>query len=386
MDPGHMKEPLLCVGLIERASVVRGVLHGRFKSGDAILDPGPFECTAGTTGVRCTSASAAVEARELVLTPVDGAPFTLSDIVIGVQFHWQRAEPQTFRGALRVKRRGDGSLVPVNEVGLEEYLESVISSEMSASSPIELLRAHAITSRSWLVAMLEREKSGGGPTGSTTTGPGGREIVRWYTREDHDLFDVCADDHCQRYQGITRVVSPAVHAAVADTRGVFLVYDGHVCDARFYKACGGITEEFQNSWEEVRVPYLGSISDSPHPFPALASEPDVAAWVRGSPAAYCNTRDLRHHPPGPSVVRPGDARLLPLDGVIRAVRTGGYPCGAIGDRFWAAEGAYPRPPGAVRSAVLAACRRKQGDGDGGQGAGDPQVAVALAPVQRRVRC
>ncbi len=286
-----MREPQLSVGLIDRASVVRGVLHGRFECAGRILDPGPIECVAGTSGVRCMAGGIAFESDELTLTPIDGSPFTLSDIVIGVQFHWQRAEPQTFLGALRVRRRGDGTLVPINVVGLEEYLESVISSEMSAASPIELLRAHAITSRSWLVAMLERGTSAGGPTGWTASGPGGREIVRWYTREDHDLFDVCADDHCQRYQGITRVVSPAVHAAVDDTRGVFLVHDGRVCDARFYKACGGVTEEFQNSWEDVRVPYLGSISDAAEPFPALLTEHDVGAWVRTAPAAYCNTRD-----------------------------------------------------------------------------------------------
>jgi len=115
--------------------------------------------------------------------------------------------------------------------------------------------------------------------------------VRWYTREDHDLFDVCADDHCQRYQGITRVVSPSVHAAVGDTRGVFLMHGGRVCDARFYKACGGITEEFQNSWEDVRVAYLSSISDAATDFPPLASESDVAGWVSSAPGAYCNTRD-----------------------------------------------------------------------------------------------
>jgi peptidoglycan hydrolase-like amidase len=286
-----MREPQLSVGLIERASVVRGVFHGRFESSGTILGPGPFECVPGVSGVRCDSGGVTVEADELVLTPADGSPFTLNDIVIGVQFHWQRAEPQTFRGALRIRRRDDGSLVPVNDVGLEEYLESVISSEMSAASPVELLRAHAITSRSWLVAMLERGKAPGGPTGWTNSGPGGREVVRWYTREDHDLFDVCADDHCQRYQGITRVVSPSVHAAVGDTRGVFLMHGGRVCDARFYKACGGITEEFQNSWEDVRVAYLSSISDAATDFPPLATESDAAGWVSSAPRAYCNTRD-----------------------------------------------------------------------------------------------
>jgi len=288
-----MGEPELSVGLIERASVVRGVLHGRFMGGGTLLEAGPFECFPGTSGVRCQAGGVTLEADELCLAPVDGAPFTLNDIMIGVQFHWQRAEPQTFRGALRVRRRGDGSLVPINDVGLEEYLESVISSEMSPSCPVELLRAHAITSRSWLVAMLEREKSPGGPTGWTRDLPEGREIVRWYTREDHDLFDVCADDHCQRYQGITKVVSPEVHAAVSGTRGVFLVYGGRVCDARFYKACGGITEEFQNSWEDIRVPYLSSISDAAERFPALTSERNVSDWVRSSPDAYCNTADPR---------------------------------------------------------------------------------------------
>jgi SpoIID/LytB domain protein len=286
-----MGEPRLSVGLIDRASVVRGVLHGNFECAGRILEAGPFECAAGTSGVRCTAGGATIEGEELVLSPAEGSPFTLNDIVIGVQFHWQRAEPQTFRGSLRIRRRPDGSLVPVNDVGLEEYLESVISSEMSASSPTALLRAHAITSRSWLVAMLEREKTADGATGWTKTGPGGRELVRWYTREDHDLFDVCADDHCQRYQGITRVASPAVHAAVSDTRGVFLMHDARICDARFYKACGGITEEFQNSWEDVRVPYLVSISDSAKPFQALTTERDVDAWVRTSPDAYCNTHD-----------------------------------------------------------------------------------------------
>lgn len=286
-----MDEPRLSVGLIDRATSVHGVLHGRFAAGGTILEPGPFECTAGTSGVRFVSGRADFETAELDLTPIDGSPFTLNDILIGVQFHWQRSEPQTFRGALRIRRRPDGSLVPINDVGLEEYLESVISSEMSASSPVELLKAHAITSRSWLLAMLERGGTARGSTGWTTDGPGGREIVRWYTREDHELYDVCADDHCQRYQGITRVVTPAVSAGVDDTRGVFLVHDGRVCDARFYKACGGITEEFQNAWEDVRVPYLSSISDAGEPFPPLTSERDVAGWVRTAPAAFCNTRD-----------------------------------------------------------------------------------------------
>jgi peptidoglycan hydrolase-like amidase len=295
-----MGEPQLSVGLIDRASVVRGTLHGRFRCNGTVIESGAFECTPGTSGVRFVSGGATIEGNDIRLVPDDGSPLTVDDIVIGVQFHWERAEPQTFRGGLRILRRTDGSLVPVNEIGLEEYLESVISSEMSAASPKELLRAHAITSRSWLVAMLKRIGASFGPAGWTGQGPGGREIVRWYTREDHDLYDVCADDHCQRYQGITRVVTPEVHAAVSDTRGVLLTHGGQVCDARFHKACGGITEEFQNAWEDVRVPYLTSVSDAPRPFPAIASEGDMAAWTGGSPPAYCNTRD-------PDIIR----RILP---------------------------------------------------------------------------
>ncbi len=178
----------------------------------------------------------------------------------------------------------------INNVPLEEYLTSVISSEMSATAPPELLKAHAITSRSWLVAMLERSHRT--PMASPSPpGTDSAEIVRWYTREDHDLFDVCADDHCQRYQGITRILSSAAEEAVRSTRGVFLVHHEGICDARFYKACGGRTENFENAWEDVPVPYLRSIADTPSDLPPVITEDDMEKWISHPPDAYCNTSD-----------------------------------------------------------------------------------------------
>jgi peptidoglycan hydrolase-like amidase len=180
----------------------------------------------------------------------------------------------------------------MNEVPLEQYLASVISSEMSATAPEALLEAHAITSRSWLVAMLERSRTVRRPTASVTPITQDTSVVeRWYTREDHDVFDVCADDHCQRYQGITRIISPGVRTAIESTRGVFLIYADAVCDARFYKACGGRTECFEHAWENTPVPYLISVADTPQPIPPLASEADAEAWILSWPDAFCNTQD-----------------------------------------------------------------------------------------------
>lgn len=199
-----------------------------------------------------------------------GCTFTLPDVRIGIGFHWERMETQTFRGALRICSDG----LVINNVPLEEYLCSVISSEMRSSAPAEFLKAHAIVSRSWLLAMLDREKEqtealpdnchmGGGAHTIVTENSqyDCREIIRWYDREAHTRFDVCADDHCQRYQGITKAISPEVGKAVRETRGQVLVFDGKICDARFSKCCGGITEDFQSAWEDREIPSLRSVKD-----------------------------------------------------------------------------------------------------------------------------
>ena len=288
------REPSLSVGIYSREAKARGVLNGQFLLPDKTPLSGEFtvrpdQSTLELYGQDGRLITAAAEIR---LVPQGEATFTLRDVTIGINFHWQRQEDETFEGGLRVVRNADGTVTAINDVGVEQYLKSVISSEMSATAPIELLRAHAITSRSWLVAMLERQKRSknvGGPTrrGRETEA----EVVRWYDREDHSLFDVCADDHCQRYHGLTKIISPAAGEAVQDTRGVFLVHDGQICDARYSKSCGGRSEVFGSAWEDIDMPYLPTVSDAAVQHPLVYSEQTAALWVNSSPEAYCNTKD-----------------------------------------------------------------------------------------------
>ena len=233
----------------------------------------------------------------LVFEPVRyrKASFELNDVTIGIQFHWERKEDQTFRGSLEI-RIEDEKLTAINILPLEDYLVSVISSEMSATSNIELLKAHAIISRSWLLAQTEKSKSirqAGKAYQSISETP--EEYIRWYDREDHLNFDVCADDHCQRYQGITRQSTPLVEQAVAQTRGMLLMHDNKICDARFSKSCGGISETFENVWEPEVHPYLQSIIDNSAPSEGfdtdLTIEEAAQKWVRNAPEAFCNTTD-----------------------------------------------------------------------------------------------
>lgn len=216
--------------------------------------------------------------------------FDLTEVVIGIQFHWERKETQKFKGQLRIIDEG-AHLTAVNILPLEEYLISVISSEMSATSSLEFLKAHAVISRSWLLAQKNKARSteAGYPSCQHTSG----SYIRWYDREDHAHFDVCADDHCQRYQGITKAYTPAVRQAVETTRGEVLMYEGNICDARFSKCCGGITERFENTWEPVVHPYLDKISDSPGQLSSgdLTREEDARKWILSSPPAFCNTSD-----------------------------------------------------------------------------------------------
>src|SRR5438876_666344 len=196
---------------------------------------------------------------EVTLTPSDpiSSAFALDDVTIGIGFHWERKERQVFRGAFRLLKRAAG-LTVINDVSLEEYVTSVISSEMSASCPLELLKAHAVISRSWLWF----PKANPSPSANVQREDlDPHEILRWYGREAHPDFDVCADDHCQRYQGITKTFSPAAAEAVNATRGEFLLYNGRVCDARFSKSCGAITEIYPTAWEDEEIPYLKSIYD-----------------------------------------------------------------------------------------------------------------------------
>ena len=200
--------------------------------------------------------------RELTFTPQeDDASFSLHDVTIGVNFHWERKETQVFCGTLRLVVEAD-KIVAINELPVERYLTSVISSEMSATASLEFLKAHAVISRSWLLAqMAKRQQMENGGTSFFSFIKKDDEMIRWYDREDHTIFDVCADDHCQRYQGITKQSSPAVEQAIQATRGQILAYEDEICDTRFSKCCGGQTEEFQYCWEDTPKPYLVSFHD-----------------------------------------------------------------------------------------------------------------------------
>ena len=247
------------VGIL-KAREVCVVFHSAY-----LLDGKPF------LGEHCFTPSA----EERLFVPAEqGASFTLKDVVIGIGFHWERKEEQTFCGALLLKME-EGQVRAINVVPVETYLTSVISSEMSANASLELLKAHAVISRSWLMVMMEgrRKKEEGRcqlPTASYHEQLSENSIIRWYDSEAHTGFDVCADDHCQRYQGITRQSNPQVVEAIEATRGLVLTYEGKICDARFSKCCGGMTEVFESCWENIRHPYLVAKEDP-----------------------YCNTKDKR---------------------------------------------------------------------------------------------
>jgi SpoIID/LytB domain protein len=224
------------------------------------------------------------------LTPDKKSTFSLFNVTVGNRFHWETTEDQTFEGDLFLQLDKDGTIVAINEILLENYLTSVISSEMKAAAPIEFLKAHAILSRSWLLAGLDRKKKTKQktiPAEKTSK----EEVIRWYDREDHDLFDVCADDHCQRYQGLKKIGSEQAEEAVRETRGMAMTYQDKICDARYSKACGGLTEEFDTAWDDKRIPYLESISDASVSHRLIRTEEEARRWILSDPEVYCNTKD-----------------------------------------------------------------------------------------------
>lgn len=220
------------------------------------------------------------------------ASFVLHDVVIGIGFHWERKEDQRFTGSLRLIP-AEGALQAINRLPIEDYLVSVIASEMSVNALPEYLKAHAVISRSWLLYQMEHKGASGAGGACVRTD---KVWTQWWDRQDHALFDVCADDHCQRYQGITRPAQalPKVRAAVDSTCGQVLMYDRHVCDARFSKCCGGMMEAFETAWESTPHPYLQGRYDgpqTPHPTPDLRNHTQARAWILGRPPAFCATDD-----------------------------------------------------------------------------------------------
>ena len=231
----------------------------------------------------------------LIPSDPDTGKFILHNVTIGINFHWERKEDQTFKGSLHFITDGD-KVHAINALSIEDYLISVISSEMSATSSMELLKAHAVISRSWLLAQIQKNTNLQTETQKyQTTFRKENELVKWYDREDHTHFDVCADDHCQRYQGITRSTTPLVEKAVKETNGEVLAINGVICDARFSKCCGGITEVFENVWEPVNHSYLQKIVDNnflPEGYSLdLENEDAAKQWIMGNPTAFCNSSD-----------------------------------------------------------------------------------------------
>jgi stage II sporulation protein D len=293
-------EPVIRVGLMTGASKARITASGNFLTDTGqSLSEGDYAISLDDGFARLDGPSS-LRAHSILMSPADfdHSSLTVHDVTIGINFHWQRKESQQFKGALRVVATSAGLMI-INELPLESYLVSVISSEMSAACPAALLRAHAVVSRSWMLAQLEKGAGEGKAQYAVAAqGTGGAmvdsssEIIRWYDRENHTGFDVCADDHCQRYQGISKAYSREAFAAVRDTRGHVLIFDEVICDTRYSKSCGGMTEIYRAAWEDKRVPYLSSVYDgqgeiSGYQMP-LADEANAEAWITSSPQAYCN--------------------------------------------------------------------------------------------------
>jgi SpoIID/LytB domain protein len=284
------QEPEIRVALLQNYNEARITLNGPFLLTDGRTMEGRFAVRAdsGQVVLRDSEGKEMFRQKEILLRPEEGAFFTVSDVKIGIDFHWQRTQEQSFRGDLFLSTVSGSSFNLINEILLEDYLESVISSEMSAAAPLEFLKAQAVTARSWLVSMLAKKNAACFSSQLKTED----EIIVWQDVNDHDGFDVCADDHCQRYQGITGIISDNVHQAIEDTRGLFLIHGGEICDARYYKSCGGQTEIFATAWEDKNYDYLKNVSDDIDQRSPVRSEGEAMRWMTGRPRAYCNTQDL----------------------------------------------------------------------------------------------
>ncbi len=284
-----MKEPIVSVGIVKSPQIdfeLTGVFHmnGQLVQGkqQVALDDGKIRWNDKHYD-------------ELFFeSQSDKDLFTLKDVVIGIDFHWERKEDQIFQASLKFIIEND-QITAINIIGVEAYLLSVISSEMRALSSMELLKAHAVISRSWLLAQIEKRKA----LELTKVAPeftitDDKKIV-WYDREDHLNFDVCADDHCQRYQGVGRVYDnyEYVKTAMDATAGQVLYYDNQIADARFYKCCGGVLEEFKSCWEDIEVPYLTQVRDDDYDkhIPDLTIEEEAVAWIKARPTSFCDTTD-----------------------------------------------------------------------------------------------
>lgn len=294
------EEPLITVGILNDKKIVFE-LYGEYSSNISKKKlNGRFTAEILNDELVCKSETEEFSAKDEIIfehSDLEHDSFLLRDVTIGLQFHWERKEKQIFAGSLKLKKAND-KIHAINVISIERYLTSVISSEMSPKSSIELLKAHAIISRSWLLAQIEKSKLlKSSQSKYQSVYDLENEHIKWYDREDHELFDVCADDHCQRYQGVTKVFTEVALEAVSETYGIVLMSRGRVCDARYSKSCGGITESFENVWEPVKNDYLTSITDykfSQENFNLdFSDEANAVKWIKGNPSSYCNTLDKK---------------------------------------------------------------------------------------------
>lgn len=285
-----MEKPYINVGIVT-GKEISFTLNGEYLTQEGEVVTGQLKASA--TGNRKISLGTK-KTESIELTPEDNnCSFTLHNVTIGISYHWERQEEQTFTGELKLITDGD-NVIAINILPVEDYLVSVISSEMSATSSLEFLKSHAVISRSWLLAQIEnRDRKNIHKSLQQNFTTDENCIIRWYDREDHKLFDVCADDHCQRYQGITKASNPSVAKAVKETEGMVLMYGDEICDTRFSKCCGGISETFDTCWEDKDYPYLQPVIDDSEnkDIPDLSIEENAEKWIRATPTAFCNTHD-----------------------------------------------------------------------------------------------
>lgn len=296
----YNEEPYISVGILTDKKI-KFELYGDFSVvGSKDSFSGIYTAELKNDRIVCKSSKHEIEGfNQIEFIPEDpvSESFLLRDVVIGNKFHWERKEKQRFIYSLLLVKSGD-QIVAINHIPLERYLTSVISSEMSAKSSIELLKAQAVIARSWVLAQIERsEKLREKHETHETSLALKDELIKWYDREDHTLFDVCADDHCQRFQGVTKIISDASFNAIEQTRGIVLLSGGNICDTRYSKCCGGVTESFENVWEPVKHPYLMSVVDykfEPENFNLdFSDEANCKKWIKENPAAFCNTSDRK---------------------------------------------------------------------------------------------
>lgn len=285
-----MEKPYINVGIVT-GKEISFTLNGKYLTQEGEVVTGQLKASATGNG-EISLDTKKIESIEL--TPEDNnCSFTLHNVTIGISYHWERQEEQTFTGKLKLITGGE-NVIAINILPVEDYLVSVISSEMSATSSLEFLKSHAVISRSWLLAQIEnRDRKNVHKSLQQNFTTDENCIIRWYDREDHKLFDVCADDHCQRYQGITKASNPSVAKAVKETEGMVLMYGDEICDARFSKCCGGVSETFDTCWEDKDYPYLQPVIDDSEnkDIPDLSIEENAEKWIRTTPAAFCNTHD-----------------------------------------------------------------------------------------------